>query len=66
MSGLFALVGIGAVLFPFVVNSFKRAETLVTLPVKITGIVWAVTGVVFILFGAMNFFTHIGLIVNTM
>lgn len=65
MSALFALVGIGAVLFPFVVNTVRKASTL-TLPIKITGAVWAVTGVVFILFGAMNFFTHIGLIVNTM
>ena len=66
MSGLFALVGVGAVLFPFVVKSIKNATTKVSLPIKITGIVWAVTGIVFILFGSMNFFTHIGLIVNTM
>ncbi|MBC7592472.1 MAG: DUF981 domain-containing protein [Kineosporiaceae bacterium] len=66
MSGLFALVGVGAVLFPFIVNSIKNATTKATLPIKITGIVWAVAGIVFILFGAMNYFTHIGLIVNTM
>lgn len=66
MSGLFALVGIGAVLFPFVVNSLKKAPAVLTLPTKIAGVVWAVTGVAFVLFGAMNFFTHIGLIVNTM
>lgn len=66
MSGLFALVGVGAVLFPFAVNNIRNAATKITLPIRITGIVWAVTGVVFMLFGAMNFFTHIGLIVNTM
>ncbi|AXT85054.1 hypothetical protein C6I20_07545 [Aeromicrobium sp. A1-2] len=66
MSGLFALVGVGAVLFPFVVKSIKNAATKATLPIRITGIVWAVTGVAFILFGALNYFTHIGLIVNTM
>ncbi|WP_456697964.1 DUF981 family protein [Aeromicrobium sp. P5_D10] len=66
MSSLFALIGIGAVLFPFVVNSLKKATAVLTVPIKITGVVWAVTGVAFILFGAMNFFTHIGLIVNTM
>lgn len=66
MSGLFALVGVGAVLFPFVVNSLKKAATVVTWPLKITGVVWALTGVVFLLFGALNYFTHIGLIVNTM
>ena len=66
MSALFALIGIGAVLFPFVVTSLKKSAAAITLPIRVTGIVWAVTGVVFILFGAMNFFTHIGLIVNTM
>lgn len=66
MSTLFALVGIGAVLFPLVVTHLKKASTVATWPVKITGAVWALTGAVFLLFGAMNYFTHIGLIVNTM
>jgi uncharacterized membrane protein len=66
MSGLFALIGVGAVLFPFVVRRLKDAGRRNALPVKVIGVVWALTGVVFIAFGALNFFTHIGLIVNTM
>jgi len=66
MSGLFALIGIGAVLFPFVVTSLKRGSTVLTLPMRLTGVVWGITGIAFVLFGALNYFTHIGLIVNTM
>ncbi|UVI35402.1 DUF981 family protein [Brevibacterium spongiae] len=69
MSLLFALVGIGAVVFPFAVRAVLKAP--VDAPVKsgavtVAGVVWTITGIVFVLFGAMNFYTHIGLIVNTM
>ncbi|MFE1083884.1 DUF981 family protein [Brevibacterium sediminis] len=69
MSLLFALVGLGAVLFPFAVR--KVLSTPVDAQVggaaiSVTGVVWTITGIVFVLFGAMNFYTHIGLIVNTM
>lgn len=69
MSLLFALVGLGAVLFPFAVR--RVLGTPVDVPVRgaaisVTGVVWTITGIVFVLFGAMNFYTHIGLIVNTM
>ena len=60
MSGLIALVGVGAILFPFAVRSGGRAVRAVI------GWAWGLSGVAFLLFGAMNFFTHIGLIVNTM
>lgn len=67
MSRLFALVGVGAVLFPFAVGSVRKATARTTpVVVKIMGWVWGVSGAAFALFGAMNFFTHIGLIVNTM
>lgn len=68
MSVLFALVGVGAVVFPFAVNSVLRAPSIAKAggAVKTVGIVWTITGIVFVLFGAMNYFTHIGLIVNTM
>lgn len=33
---------------------------------KLVGWLWLVTGIIFLLFGAMNFYMHIGLIVNTM
>jgi uncharacterized membrane protein len=60
MSGLYVLVGIGALLFPFALHRPK--SHLVTA----VGIVWALAGVIFLLFGGLNYFTHIGLIVNTM
>ncbi|MEY9215444.1 DUF981 family protein [Thermobifida halotolerans] len=60
ISGLYVLVGIGAVLFPFALRT--RATALTTA----VGVAWAVSGVVFLLFGALNYYTHIGLIVNTM
>lgn len=65
MSGLFALVGLGAVLFPLSLRSFSSQGE----PSKITrtiGVLWLVSGVIFLLFGALNFYTHIGLIINTM
>ncbi|MFD1858497.1 DUF981 domain-containing protein [Aeromicrobium camelliae] len=60
MSGLIALVGVGAVLFPFALRAVRSGLW------KVIGCAWGITGVAFLLFGAMNFFTHIGLIVNTM
>lgn len=60
ISGLYALTGIGAILLPF---SLANRESFV---VKIMSTVWTITGVSFTLFGALNYFTHIGLIVNTM
>ncbi|HEX5598670.1 MAG TPA: DUF981 family protein [Micromonosporaceae bacterium] len=59
ISGLYVLVGVGAVLFPFALRRFNRR--LLT----ILGAAWGAAGVAFTLFGALNFFTHIGLIVNT-
>lgn len=59
ISGLYALTGLGAILLPF---SLNRSATLN----RLIGIFWTITGVLFTLFGAMNYFTHIGLIINTM
>lgn len=61
MSGLFAIIGIGAVLFPLALN--KNANPNFA---KVIKFLWTVAGIAFVLFGAMNYFTHIGLIVNTM
>ena len=58
MSGLFALVGIGAVLAPF---GFRGKGLR-----AVVGVVWSISGALFLLFGALNYFTHIGLIINTM
>ncbi|MNJ51071.1 hypothetical protein D3C77_463650 [compost metagenome] len=60
ISGLYALTGIGAILLPF---SLHTRNPMVT---RIMGICWRITGVLFVLFGALNYFTHIGLIINTM
>ncbi|WP_055108743.1 DUF981 family protein [Paenibacillus ihumii] len=60
ISGLYAITGIGAILLPF---SLATRNPMVT---RIMGLCWRVTGILFVLFGAMNYFTHIGLIINTM
>ncbi|RAN78858.1 hypothetical protein B5P43_16570 [Bacillus sp. SRB_336] len=66
MSGLFAVVGVGAVLFPFAVAKLRTAGASAAGLVKTIGVAWFLTGLAFLLFGAMNYFTHIGLIVHTM
>lgn len=60
ISGLYVLVGIGAVLFPVALATPRRWVH------RVIGVVWGLAGVAFLLFGALNYFTHIGLIVNTM
>ena len=60
ISGLYALVGIGGVLFPFALKPGRKAIG------GLMWLCWSLSGLAFLLFGAMNFFTHIGLIVNTM
>lgn len=61
MSGLIAITGIGAILFPFMLKDQPNRTVVSTIRV-----LWTIAGVVFTLFGVMNYFTHIGLIVNTM
>lgn len=65
MSGLFALVGAGAVLAPFASKNFSCEMSLTNLQ-KALYLSWLVAGYSFLLFGALNFYTHIGLIINTM
>ncbi|MFD0886444.1 DUF981 family protein [Streptosporangium algeriense] len=60
VSGLYVLVGLGAVLFPLALRA--KGGRLTT----VVGVCWGVAGIAFTLFGALNYFTHIGLIVNTM
>lgn len=60
MSALYVLVGVGALVFPFLL---RRRSVLAT---WIAGVCWTLGGLAFLLFGALNYFTHIGLIVNTM
>ena len=59
VSGLYFLVGLGAVLSPLALGRRGAWFTAV-------GWMWAVTGVAFLLFGAFTFYAHIGLIVRTM
>ncbi|AIY16494.1 DUF981 family protein [Pimelobacter simplex] len=65
MSLLIAVVGLGALAFAVLVNRLRSTGTA-GVWARITGWLWTVSGVLLLLFGAMNFFTHIGLIVNTM
>ncbi|WP_153449846.1 DUF981 family protein [Streptomyces smaragdinus] len=60
MSSLYVLTGVGAILFPFVLR--QRGGALAW----VVGACWTIAGLAFLLFGALNYFTHIGLIVNTM
>lgn len=62
MSLLIAITGVGAILFPFALNKFSAKSGVV----KVMGILWIIAGILFTLFGTMNYFTHIGLIINTM
>jgi uncharacterized membrane protein len=65
MSGLFGLVGIGAVLFPLAVRDSSTGSQVTGLK-RTIGYVWGLSGLGFFLFGALNFFTHIGLVIHTM
>lgn len=65
MSGLIGIVGLGALAFAVLVNRLRSTGTA-GVWARVTGWLWTVSGALFLLFGAMNFFTHIGLIVNTM
>lgn len=60
---MYAGMGVGAVLVPFALarRSLEKAGGLL----KTIGALFAVTGTVWVLFGAMNYYTHIGLTINT-
>jgi hypothetical protein len=64
MSGLFALIGVGCLASPFALGAVGEPD--LSTAQKVVGVTWGLAGVAFLLFGALNFFTHIGLIVNTM
>lgn len=58
--GLYILTGLGSVLLPL---ALRRPRGVVAV---VVGAAWGLAGLAFLLFGALNYFTHIGLIVNTM
>lgn len=65
VSSLFACVGVGALCFPWAIRNFSL-NSRVTTQQWIVVWLWGLSGLAWLLFGALNFFTHIGLIVNTM
>jgi len=62
ISALYALTGVGCVLLPVAV--MRRRELAQDFVWRVIGACWLVAGLVWIGFGALNYFTHIGLIVN--
>jgi uncharacterized membrane protein len=63
ISLMYAITGLGAILLPFALarRTYDRASGLL----KVIGACWAVTGLIWLLFGAMNYYTHVGLTINT-
>lgn len=66
ISLLWALTGVACILFSVVMEHFSKDGSEMTNTVKITYGLTYFLGLTFLLFGAFNYFTHIGLIVNTM
>ena len=60
---MYAGIGVGAVLLPFALapRSIEKARGLL----KTVGTLFALAGAIWVLFGAMNYYTHIGLTINT-
>lgn len=67
LSVLFFLAGLGAFLTPIAAFQIAsgKTETSGISAIKTSMVCWAISGVAFMLFGAMNFYTHIGFILNT-
>lgn len=63
ISLMYAAMGGAAILVPFALarSSFEKARGLV----KTIGTLFAITGTIWVLFGAMNYYTHSGLTINT-
>lgn len=63
IAALYALTGIGALLTPFALA--RRLPERASGLLKAIGVCWGIAGTVFVLFGALNYYTHIGLTINT-
>jgi len=63
---LFLAIGIGSILAGIFFSKGNKRENDITILDKLTYIVILVSGWAMLLFGALNYYTHIGLIVNTM
>lgn len=67
MSGLFALVGVAALVFPVVLRQLEANPQAGSSGLaRLLGLVMVLSGLAFLLFGALNYYTHIGLIIHTM
>ena len=60
---MYAGIGVGALLVPFALapRSLEKARGLL----RTIGTLFAITGTIWVLFGAMNYYTHMGLTINT-
>ena len=59
---MYAGIGVGAILIPFALS--PRSLEIAKGKLKVIGTLFAVTGTIWVLFGAMNYYTHIGLTIN--
>ena len=67
ISGLYAIIGVSALLMPGNLDRFAEQKALpYSLGQRLAYILMMIAGIVWIVFGALNFFTHIGLIIHTM
>lgn len=66
MSGLFGLVGVAALLAPLTLRQLSSGRPAAPSGLsRLLGVVTALAGLAFLLFGALNYYTHIGLIIRT-
>jgi uncharacterized membrane protein len=62
ISTLYRLTGIGCVLLPIAL--IRRGELRQDRMWRVIAVCWGIAGPIWIAFGALNYFTHIGLVVN--
>jgi uncharacterized membrane protein len=62
ISTVYTVTGIGCVLLPFAL--LRRRELRQDWVWLVIGVCWGIAGIIWIAFGALNYFTHIGLVVN--
>lgn len=55
---LWGLIALGALLFPLTLGKNSKVSPMIVF------VVWLVAGVVLLAFGALNFYTHVGLVTN--
>ena len=60
---MYGVTGLGAILLPFALlhRTFSDARAVL----RVVGGCWLVTGAIWAAFGTLNYFTHIGLTINT-